>query len=195
MFISKPQNVHELITLIKIGDEAAFTQFFNHYRDLIYNAAYKLTHSTSIAEEIVAEVFLKVWLRRTELTNIQNISAYLFTIARNEVYRVLKNNVKNYKVSEVTEFSQPGAKNTDDYLLEREYDSLLLKAINQLPNQQKKVYQLIKEQDMKRDTVATMLGIHPETVKFHLAQAMRSIRAFCIPYLKTSIGISFILYY
>ena len=52
---TKLHNEYELITPIKYIDEHAFAQIFDHYQDHIYNAAYKLTHSTTIAEEIVAE--------------------------------------------------------------------------------------------------------------------------------------------
>jgi len=63
----------------------------------------------------------------------------------------------------------------------------LQNAIDRLPNQQKQVYYLIKDQGLKRDEVAHKLHIQPETVKFHLAQAMKNIRAVCMLYLGITI--------
>jgi RNA polymerase sigma-70 factor (ECF subfamily) len=187
-------NEEEIIALVIQGDEAAFAKLFEHYRDKVYSIAYKLTHSTTVAEDVVEDVFLKIWLRRSDLGAIQNFGAYLFTIARNDVYKVLKVTAKNYKISELTDLNQLTAKNdTEDYLMEKEYRSLLQKAIDRLPDQQRQVYHLIKEQDMKREAVANILQIQPETVKFHLAQAMKNIRGFCMLHLKTFIGVIIIM--
>lgn len=195
MLTNEIYNEEEIIALIIHGDEAAFAIFFEHYRDKIYSVAYKLTHSTTIAEDVVEDVFLKIWLKRDNLGGIQNFGAYLFTIARNDVYKVLKITAKNYKVSELTELNQLIAKNnTEDYLMDKEYSSLLQKAIDRLPQQQKQVYHLIKVQDMKREAVANILQIQPETVKFHLSQAMKNIRSFCMIHLKTFVGIIILLY-
>lgn len=187
-------NEEEIIALVIQGDEAAFAILFEHYRDKVYSIAYKLTHSTTVAEDVVEDVFLKIWLKRNNLETIQNFGAYLFTITRNDVYKILKITAKNYKVSEFTDLNQLTAKNdTEDYLMDKEYCSLLQKAIDRLPDQQKQVYHLIKERDMKREAVADILQIQPETVKFHLAQAMKNIRGFCMVHLKTFMGTIIVL--
>jgi RNA polymerase sigma-70 factor (ECF subfamily) len=71
----------------------------------------------------------------------------------------------------------------------KELRSLLVNAIGRLSDQQKRVYILIKEEGLKREKVAHMLHLHPETVKFHLAQAVKNIRAFCRIYISTFIGV------
>jgi RNA polymerase sigma-70 factor (ECF subfamily) len=64
----------------------------------------------------------------------------------------------------------------------------LRKAIDRLPNQQKKVYQYIKEKGLKREEAAGLLHLSPETVKYHLAEAMKNIRNFCMLRLDMFIG-------
>ncbi len=157
---------------------------FDCYRDRIYSIAFKITHSTTIAEGIVQDVFLKIWLRRTDLNDIQNFSAYLFIITRNDVYRVLKRIARSFKVSIFTEENYSLAVNTTaDTVIEKEYNLLLKNAIERLPNQQKQVYKLIKDEGMKRVEVANLLKLQPGTVKFHMSQAMKNVRAFCMPHL------------
>lgn len=181
-------NERDYIFLISQGDEKAFEQMFNHYRDKIYSVALTLTHSTTVAEEIVEDVFLKIWLRRPVLNEIENFSAYLYTIARNECYRVLNQVAKNYKSILLTDTEASFVHNeTHEYLVGRELTSFLQKAIEKLPTQQKQVYRLIKEDNLKRNEVAQILQIKPETVKFHLAEAMKNIRAFCMSHLSSSI--------
>jgi RNA polymerase sigma-70 factor (ECF subfamily) len=181
-------NEREIIQLIAQSDENAFAELFDHYRNKIYTVALKLTHSTTVAEEIVEDVFLKIWLRRAALNEIENLSAYLYTIARNETYKILKQIAKNYKIVLLTENDTLVDNNTEEYLIGKEFTSLLQKAIDRLPHQQKQVYQLMKEGDLKRGEVAELLQIKPETVKFHLAQAMKNIRAYCMMHLGSSVG-------
>jgi len=190
-------NEEELLSLIAKGDEQAFTKLFDHYRNRIYGIAFKLTHSVTISEEIVEDVFLKIWLKRNDLENIQNFQAYLFTIIRNDAYKALKQIARNYKKVVLLNDNEQSQSynNSENYLIEKEYSSLLQKAIERLPRQQKQVYTLIKEQGLKRDEAADFLHLQPETVKFHLAQAMKNIRLFFTLHLEIFIGMTFFLFY
>lgn len=177
-------NEQELIYLISKGDEVAFGKVYDYYRNRIYGIALKFSHSTTIAEEIVEEVFLKIWIKRSSLSEIKNFSAYLFAIARNEIFKTLKQIAKNYKIILLQENNLSlSYNNSEDHLLNREYASLLQKAINRLPRQQQQVYTLIKDQGFKREEAAKFLHVKPETVKYHLAEAMKNIRAFCAVHL------------
>jgi RNA polymerase sigma-70 factor (family 1) len=192
--LSALHNERELLQMVSQGDEQAFATVFDHYRNRIYGVALKLTHSTTVSEEIVEDVFLKIWTRRVTLNEIENFSAYLFTIARNETYKILKQIAKNYKIVLLSENNESLIhNNTEDYLIDKEFTSLLQKAIDRLPHQQKQVYKLMKEEDLKRGEVAELLQLQPETVKFHLAQAMKNIRNYCMLHLNTLIGLTIFL--
>ncbi|MGN6339808.1 MAG: RNA polymerase sigma factor [Ginsengibacter sp.] len=194
MLTEQSYNEQKLIQLVAQSDEIAFGQLFDHYRNKIYTVALNLTHSTTVAEEIVEDVFLKVWSKRSTLNEIGNFNAYIYVIARNETYKVLKQIGKNYKVVLLAEMDASLIDNrTDEYLISKEMTSLLQKAIDRLPHQQKQVYKLIKDGDLKRGEVAKLLQIQPETVKFHLAQAMKNIRAYCMLHLSSSLGLMFFL--
>ena len=190
-----PDNKNELLTSIGEGDEAAFTEFYLQHRKRIYTVAFKLTHSNSVAEEIVQDVFLKLWLKRADLRDIQYLNSYVYIVTRNEVYRVLNQIARNYKTVLLTEDDQSLATNdSSDPLMEKEYHLLLQKAINQLPSQQQQVYRLMKDQGLKREEVAKLLEVQPGTVKFHLAQAMKNVRNFCILHLGLFIGFMIFLF-
>ena len=196
MHTEKKYNELEIITFVSKGDEKAFVELFDHYRDKIYGVALKLTRTATLAEEIVEDVFLKIWLKRADLLKIENFSAYLFIITRNHVYRSLKQIANNYQTVELIENSQSIASdNIEDYVIGREYDSLLHDALSHLPKQQRQVYSLIKEHGLKREEAAVVLHLKPETIKFHLAEAMKNIRSFCIPYLDTVPFVAFVLFY
>lgn len=177
-----------IISLIIEGDENAFTKLFHHYRDQVYNVALKLTRSATIAEEIVEDVFLKIWLKRSSLNEIENFRAYLFAIMRNDVYRAMKAAAKNYTLPLIVEMGEGAVNNAEEYIMGKEYNLILQKAVDRLPGQQKQVYKLMKEENLKREAVAEILNLKPETIKFHLAQAMKNIRSFCTVHLKTMAG-------
>ena len=194
MFPDQSYNEQDLIQLITQNDESAFAQLFNCYRNRIYTFALKLTHSTTVAEEIVGDVFLKIWLRRTSLNEIENFKAYINIMARNETYKILKLIAKNYKMISLADNDvSVVSNNPDEYLINKELTSLLHKAIDRLPTQQKQVYKLMKEGDLKRGEVAELLQINPETVKSHLAQAMKNIRTYCMLHLNSPVGIMLLL--
>jgi RNA polymerase sigma-70 factor (ECF subfamily) len=111
--------------------------------------------------------------------NIENIGASLFIIARNQVFKLLKQIAKNYKTILLEENDHVFAHNNlENTILEKENNHLLHQAIERLPHQQKQVYTLIKERGLKREEAAVFLKLKPETVKFHLAQAMKNIRSY-----------------
>ncbi len=187
-------NETELLRLTAEGDESAFTKLFAHYQDRIYSIAFKLIKSNIVAEEIVQDVFLKIWLKRADLNNIQNFSAYLFVVTRNNAYKVLKGIAQNYKVIMLSDEDQTLAHNDPaELLIEKEYSLLLQNTIDRLPKQQRQVYYLVKDQGFKRDEVAQKLQIQPETVKFHLAQAMKNIRAIFMLHISIFIGFTIFL--
>lgn len=179
----------KLLTLVAEGDELAFSKLFTRYRNKIYGVSFKLTRCNLLAEEIVQEVFLKIWLKRDHLTEVQNFQAYLFVITKNHVFKALKEIAKSHKTSEIVGDEQFLIHNeTIEQIEGKEYNLLLQNAINLLPNQQKLVFRLIKEQGLKREEVANKLNLQPETVKFHLAKAMKTIRTYFLPHLNLIIA-------
>ncbi|HUP13426.1 MAG TPA: RNA polymerase sigma-70 factor [Niastella sp.] len=180
----------ELLKLVAEGDRNAFTQIYNNYRNKIYSIAFELTESTTVAEEIVQDVFLKIWVKRGSLHEIEHFRAYLFTITRNYVFTALKRIARKETIKVSAILDAPLYDNdTDDRVLNNEYTRILQAAIDRLPEQQKQVYNLIKKEGLKREEAAAALHLSPETVKTHLAQAMRSIRTYCLARLDISIAL------
>lgn len=176
----------ELLQLIAKGDEAAFATLFNNYRNKIYSIAYELTESTIISEEIVQDTFLKIWLKRETLEDITHFKAYLFTITRNYVFSALKSIARKQNLElNVVQNILVYHSDTENNLVQKEYDGILKRAVDSLPPKQRQVYVLMKENGYKRHEVAAELQLSEETVKTHLAHAMRTIRAYCLAHIDT----------
>jgi RNA polymerase sigma-70 factor (family 1) len=181
---------NELLRLIAEGDKNAFTQIYNNYRNKIYSIAFDLTESTTVAEEIVQDVFLKIWVKRASLNEVEHFRAYLFTITRNYVFTALKRIARKESI-EVSAMQDAPLyyHDTENRVLNNEYSRILQAAIERLPEQQRQVYNLIRNEGLKREEAAAALHLSPETVKTHLAQAMRSIRTYCLARLDVSIAL------
>ena len=80
----------ELLRRIALGDEQAFTSLFWRYKDRIYSTGLRLTGSTTEAEEIVQDVFVKLWTKRQDLTDISNLEGYVYMMARNYTFNSLQ---------------------------------------------------------------------------------------------------------
>ncbi|MGX5820723.1 RNA polymerase sigma factor [Chitinophaga lutea] len=171
-----------LLHAVAEGNEKAFEEMFHSYRNKIYSIAFRITGSEPVAEEVLLDVFLKVWLKRDQLPEVEHFSAWLFTITRNRVFSILKQMAVRRQAEAVLEPDEFLFHSADPNaaLMEKEYRRVLQQAIDRLSPQQKKVYRLIKERGLKREEAALELNLSPETVKRHLSDAMHVIRVHCL---------------
>jgi RNA polymerase sigma-70 factor (family 1) len=177
--IERLHNENALLERVVQGDESAFRIVFDHYRDAIFAFALKVTRHESIAEEIVQDVFLKIWINRSGLGDVRNFADFLYIIARNHTFNSLRSLARERKLLIDTSVDlQIAGVSTEAIIVQRDYDRLLLQAVAQLPPQQKLVYTLGRQQGLSREEIAAQLHISPGTVKVHMAQALRTLRAY-----------------
>jgi RNA polymerase sigma-70 factor (ECF subfamily) len=182
-----------LLSLLSEGSEYAFTQIFDRYKDGIYSVACKILKSHLMAEEIVQDVFMKIWIKRAELSDINRLDAYLFIIARNLTFDRLKRLA--YETTAKTHWFENEKTGDDtDYRIRRhQCERILSEAINQLPARQKRVYLLSKESGLSHEEIALQLQISKLTAKKHLVKSVRSIRKYLSRHLDELIILVFLL--
>ncbi|HEY4108604.1 RNA polymerase sigma-70 factor [Puia sp.] len=169
---------NELLARVVEGDERAFGTIFHHYRRKIYSYAFHLSGDAVQADELVQETFLKVWLHREKLPQILRFDNYLFTIARNQVFDMLKKMAKEAEFrKQIAGLLDPEANPVEDQLLSRENELRLQHALDQLPPRQRLIFTLSRHQGMKHEEIAEQLQISRHTVKTHLVQALKTLRS------------------
>lgn len=176
MHVSKPYDEKRALELLAQGSEYAFTQVFDHYRPRIYHAALKFLKSRELAEEIVQEVFLKIWRRREELSQVSNFNAYLFAMGRNLIFDSIKKLSEESAASLEFAYGMTHENSTEKMLLEKQYEELLNEVVEQLPPQQKQVFRLARIEGLSHEVIAEQLSISRFTVKTHMAKALQFIR-------------------
>lgn len=171
-----------LLARISSGDEEAFRQVCVHYRPLLYTIIIRLTNKKWMAEEVVQDVFLKIWLKKAELPEIENFGGWIYRIASNLTLNALKKHIREkQKIDHWLEFAPVGVEITEPQSDQKDtHWEILFEAVDRLPPKQRDTFRLIKEQSMKREEAAKVLKVSPETVKWNLDQALRSIRAYCM---------------
>jgi RNA polymerase sigma-70 factor (ECF subfamily) len=161
------------------GDASAFETIFELYKKRVFGVALKMLKSETEAEEIVQEVFLSIWLAKSNLSHINDPEAYLFTITYHTIYIRLKKASRNQELLNTIIHHLTQIQNTtDETIAAHETGKLINEAIQQLPPQQRAVYELNKEEGLSYDEIAERMHLSRNTVRNHLAEAMKTIRAF-----------------
>lgn len=166
----------ELVGQIAKGDETAFSSLFYTYKDRLYGFVFSLTRSSAQAEDIVQDVFLKIWQNRAQLEDVENISAYIFKMVRNYAIDKLRRLAKEIEIREILIAEDTHLHTPEKELLRKEQRELIQKALEKLPSQQRKIYSMHRLQGMKFDEIAQELGLSISTVKNHIFRASENIR-------------------
>lgn len=167
----------ELLTKVAAGDEYAFSELFNTYHQLLGTHIYRITNSVELAEEVVQDVFLKIWLSRETLISVQNFKAYLFVVSKNHALNCLRKLAIERTRHKTLEENAVALSPEPNPGIDAVY-SLLDQAIDHLPPQQQKVYLLSRHKRLKYDEIANQMGLSRETVKKYLQGATHSITHF-----------------
>ena len=170
-----------ILAKIAIGDQQAFGILFNFYSNKVYGYALAILQDDAAAEEIVQDVFIKLWIKRADVSLIENFGGFLRTMARNETLNALKKaTVEQKNILNAHRETSDVDLATENEIQFKETKKLLESAIEKLPPQQKLIYHLCHIEGLKQTDVAKKLNISPLTVKTHLRDAVKSIKNFLI---------------
>lgn len=160
------------------GREEAFAVLFHHHRHRIVYFAWKFLQSESKAQDVLQEIFLKVWTSREQLPSLQNFKAWLTSITRNHIYNAMRRLAleEAFIREETVRVAAQGTATLLDELSFNELQRELQKAVAHLTPQQKKVFELSRVEGLRHDQIAERLHISRETVKKHMTDALRHIR-------------------
>ncbi len=169
----------DILKDVSRGNEKAFQELFNEWQPRLSAFLFKISKSKETTEEIVSDVFLKIWINRENLENVSNFKAYLFTACKNQAINALKKNLNEIKhlknierESSINEFILPFEEGIDDKF------PLIDAALNTLPERQKQVYILSRFHHLTYEEIAKKLGIGKESVKTHMKLATASITTY-----------------
>lgn len=167
----------------------AYSQLYELLSDGLHRFSYSLVKSNEAAEEIVSDVFIKIWKIRSKLLEIENLRVYCYKVAKNFSLNYI---IKHYKkkvvsldgidVEAVIEMRGPV-----EMCISADLVNQIRQVICQLPPQCKLIFQLVKEDGLRYKEVAAILDLSPLTVRNQLAIAIRKIGEALPAYLQPGI--------
>lgn len=180
-----------LIARLKAGQVDAFRQIYNLYSDPIYSYALQITKNTDTAQDIVQEVFMRLWENRRSLLHTHPLRPYLFGIARNSLisaYRKVVNSAlyEEYLRQNHADTGGAQAPGPDSMLTLKELQARISHIIQSLPPSQQAVVRLRFDHNLTNTEIARQLDLSEQTVKNRLVMAMKTIRQ----HLNTAIAIA-----
>lgn len=167
----------ELVKKLRDGDSFAFEVLFYKYRNKVNGFAVKLVPSQVDPEEIVQEVFVKLWLKKEVLDPEKDIQSYLFSIAKHLVLDHLKSAVAR-KLYFVGEHLQHDLLTDDDsdWSVAEDSEERLQKLINEIPERRREIFCLSRFEGLSYKQIATRLNISENTVDSQIRNALAFLR-------------------
>lgn len=164
---------------LKEGRREGFDYIYTRYSKMLLPKMQRMIKNPEIADELLQDVFLKVWLNKSEIDITKSFTGWIFTIAQNTVYayyRKLALDVKMQKhlLETFAEFYDQ----TEDYILNKERVSLLNDAVEKLPTQRKEIFKLCKIEGKSYQEAADLLSLSSSTVSNQLVSATKYIKRY-----------------
>lgn len=173
----------ELLQQVAGGDTTAFRQLFDLYKIRLFSFVLQMTHSRVDAEEIVQDVFAKLWEGRANLTGVEYPGKYIYTIARNKTLNHLTKLARDRRLLQQLWVNVSQSDNTTEAILQaQESQQLIREAISRLSLQWQTIFYLSREQGLNHEEIAARLGLSKSRVKNILVEILKHVRDYLARY-------------
>ena len=177
--MSKPDPYIELLLFQQIaaGDENAFRSLINIYNPVLFPGIHRIVKDPEVSEDILQETYLRLWLYRDKMPTIEHPRAWILKIAYRRAFTFLQVSKNQVKIKEGISRHISGSYVEMEKSLDfNTLNKLVITAVSSLPPQQKRVYQLSREEGYSQNEIADMMGLAPQSVKNTMGRAMQFIR-------------------
>ncbi|MBX3257015.1 MAG: RNA polymerase sigma-70 factor [Chitinophagaceae bacterium] len=182
-----PYNEPELLQALRQGSEHAFTVLYRHYSVPLYYNILSLVKDECMAEELLQDVFSKIWNQKASISIERSFSGYLFAAARNRVYdffqQVNRDQVLHARIMTI---ASEAYDHIEQAIFAKENADLLRKAIDTLPPQRRRAFELCKLEGLTYRQASEEMGISLSTLKDHMVNALDAIRL----YISRNVGVA-----
>lgn len=166
-----------LLLAIKCDDPDAFKKIYLRYQLKVYYFAYRFFRNKEEAEEVVQEVFIRIWNNRKFLNETLSFNSYLFTIAKNYIFNQKRDKLNHQSfISFLIPFCSETENSTEETVISNDLEKHMQHAIDNLPPQRKLIFKKSREEGLTYPQIASELKISEKTVESQIRLAIKWLR-------------------
>lgn len=168
----------DLVERMRDGDKAAFEAIFDRYYDLLHTFAKQILKDSFAAEDIIQNVFIKVWIRKERINSKLSLRSYLLVATRNELfdYMRLRYNLLRSDINDGLLDIADTDPDAGEYLLHRERAGFIDAAMRSMPDKRREIFSMRYDRNMTNAEIARALNLSIRTVEKHVDLAIKQIR-------------------
>jgi RNA polymerase sigma-70 factor (ECF subfamily) len=164
-------------THIANGNKLAFNTLFGEYYEELCEFAFRIIGSKELAEEIVADVFAHIWIKREELNITISLKAYLYKSTKNMTISYIRKKKNNtIPLDDILPFHESIAENPESNILKKERIVAYEKILSIIPNKSRIIFKMHRIDSLKYREIADILNISQKTVEKHMGKALKILR-------------------
>ena len=172
-----------LMVSLSEGSQQAFSTLYLKYHDGLFRYLLKFTKNHALTEDLVQDIFIKIWERRNKIEIKSSFASYLFRFARNTAVNQLRRLALHQNYQEEALHRMSMGLNEEvlmDNFQWREYQNVLDKALSELTPSRREAFVLCREQGLSYEEAASKMGISKNTLKEHLTQSVKKIKSYLL---------------
>lgn len=166
-----------LVKRLKDGDKNAFKSLFERYYPLFISFSRKLLKDEATAEDLIQNVFMKIWVGRAGLNEDKNFKNYLLVSVRNEIYQYFRHAFKIEDTGRCPEVID-GSMNIETEMSAKELQKNIAGVISNMPQRRREIFNMSRHEKLSNKEIAQRLGLSVRTVEKHIENALADIRRY-----------------
>ena len=166
----------QLVEKISKGNALAFKDLFKNSCQTLINFARRYVKDTQIAENIVQDVFVRIWQNRSQLDPSLNIKIYLYTMVKNHALKYIRHAGVLKRSESYLEQNQPAVKTPEEETQGRELAQAISEAIENLPEKERLIFSMNRFDYLTYKEIAEIQNISVKTVETYMGRALKFLR-------------------
>ena len=171
-------NAEKIIQRLKKDDKSAVDELFGYYYPRLYHFSKSILKIETEIDDILQEVFVKIWLNRQKISSAETFNSYIFTITKNEVLNLIRSKLKDHTFKEELYLRSVAEEyQTQNHLEYNEIKIAIDRLVEDLPEKRKQVFILSRTEGLSNKEIALQLNISEKTIEDHITHAIKHIKS------------------